>query len=141
VRFWYQEVPPGAEEIVAAAVQMHQGLGSATWNRGDAPPAARPGSDRLHHDLTLVGWSRVAGLGDDNAVAYRFRNRHGVTGTLLVFRPGSIDPNLPLAPPQNPRHSSGVTAAAWRSDGLVYALVVDGRTEQYQSFVRANSMA
>jgi hypothetical protein len=87
------------------------------------------------------GWTNAEVLGDDAAVAYRYTRARGTRATLLVFQPATIDPNLPLAPPLNPSQSSGVTVGAWTSNGLVYALVVDGGVQQYQGFLRSSSIA
>ena len=141
-RLWNQPSAAGLDEVVASATQLHSEVTTDQLTSvGGALPDERPASDRMRRDLNSVGWAKVAGLGDESAVAYRYRQQRGGEATLMVFRPKTIDANLPLAPPLNPAHSSGVTVGVWTSGGLVYALVVDGGVQQYQGFIRSSSVA
>jgi hypothetical protein len=134
--------PAGREELASAAVDLHQQLTPDDWRFDTPAPTDRPAFDRLQRDVIAGGWAPVDVAGDSRGIAYRFTHRRGATATLFVFRPGAIDPNLPLAPPLDPaRPTSRVTAGVWTNGTLVYALVVDGGIQQYQSFIRSNSVA
>ena len=137
---WNWPSPANEEVWVATATNLHGSL-SGEWETGDAP-SDRPSFARLQHGVSATGWTSVHSTLDRNAVAYRLVHPRGTTATLFVFRPRQVDPRLPLAPPVEPsQRNSRLTTGVWTSDGLVYALVVDGGRQPYQSFLRSGSIA
>ena len=138
---WNWSTPVAVETWVATVTELHGSLPDA-WKTAEAAPSDRPSFARLQRDVSVLGWMPIKSKFDSSAVAYRLEHPRGATATLFVFRPAAIDPNLPLAPPAEPsQRNSRLTTGVWTSDGLVYALVVDGGREQYQGFLRSNSVA
>jgi hypothetical protein len=126
--------PYSQQQCLAEAKQISAQFNAEGWKRIDRAhpaPENRPIKTRLNG--SLKAWRTTSLLGDDLAVAYRFRNG----ATLLVCQPSKVVSGLPLAPPSVPQQkaqqSSGTHIGMWTSGGLVHVLMVSGPLEEYRS--------
>jgi hypothetical protein len=103
---WTQFSPYSAQHCVAAAAELEHSLKShGAWNpKLSTAPANRKPQTRIFGSFR--GWQTVSLLGDNGAVAYRFKNKNA---TLFVCQPDrSIASAFPTAPQRRnrppPRH-------------------------------------
>ena len=138
---WNWPTPLDARAWATAALQL-EWPESADLKTIASAPESHPNFDRWQQGVRVDGWLPVKIKHDRDAIAYRVtQTRKGFQATLFVFRPRSVDPNLPLAPPMRPLQlTSQSSVGVWSANGLVYVLVVNGDSRQYQGFIHANEL-
>jgi hypothetical protein len=99
-------------------------------------PSAFPVSDEVVFHEARWRWIDDPMLGR-RGVAHDLAVGQGAFRATLYVMEGSID-GLITAPPPTPTYppTQGACAAAWQSGGLVYVLVVEGGSDEYQRFIR-----
>jgi len=131
--FWGPGRPLDNEQLLSFAA-AHTAQLSSKWNRAEEAPAklAVPRSVTA----AVRRWQPVDGFLGHSGVAYELVDAAGSKATLYVVRMKL--PSLRTIPPSTPESPTGGGAvAAWRSDKLVYVLVVRGpdAVRRYRNFV------
>lgn len=129
----------GEAEILDAAVAMFDATppDAGQWLAGNVPESLKAfplGNEVARRPNTR--WREIEGLLGLRGVAYGMSGWDGVRATLYVVQCDDDAPELgPVPPTEPPRTTGGRAAAAWRSDGLLYVLVVEGDADAYRGFL------
>ncbi len=86
-----------------------------------------------------IGWQRIGKIGGVRGVAYKLS--HAAAGTARLFVVPLARGGLPTSPPTGPQSATGGKSIGyWKTNGLVYVLVVDGDDRSYRTFVSTARM-
>lgn len=100
---------------------------------GHVPPAGYPLSPALPTRTCQVRWRWVDGFLDLRGVAYDFKAPGGISATVYVVKRPLL--GLGSSPPAVPMLATGRRATAvWQEGDLVYVLVVEGESREYERF-------
>ena len=120
--------------VVASAVQFFGAeLPGPLHQMSEPPPSDYPFS-RDVLPTAQVRWRPIDGFLGVSGVAYDLSGPGDPRATLyVVFRTAA---GLGDVPPSDPMSTTaGRSAAAWQTDGLVYVLVVEGDSRDYQRYL------
>jgi hypothetical protein len=129
---------PGVEEVLNQAIAFfdHDARTGGTFLDSEPPPPARyPLSAALPVRNCEVRWRPIDGFLDARGMAYDVTGPGGVSATLYVVKLGL--PGVGSSPPVVPMLATGHrSTAVWQEGDLLYVLVVEGDSREYEQFFR-----
>ena len=127
---------PGVEEVLNQAIAFFDRdarTGGTLLGPASPPPAGYPPSAALPVRTCEVRWRPIDGFLDSRGTAYDITGPGGVSATLYVVKLGL--PGLGSSPPGVPMLATGHrSTAVWQEGDLLYVLVVEGESREYERF-------